>query len=229
MLKPKDILTKKVLQIEYIENKLSIQTIATKYKIKSVFSVFQAIKRHNLYRDTSPRSNKLTYEIIYKKYVIENKSIKEVAYETGFSDPDVIKRTLKKFNIEIRKHTYTDKQKLLNKGFKGINGKEFSKIKCSATIRKLEFNITAEYIWYLYKKQKSRCALSNRKIYLKHIKSNMIKTASLDRIDSTKGYIKGNVQWVHVDINYMKSDLPENEFIKLCSDIVRHTKNRYIY
>ena len=38
-------------------------------------------------------------------------------------------------------------------------------------------------------------------------------TASLDRIDSSKGYIKGNVQWVHKNINYMKQEMTNEEFL----------------
>ena len=44
-------------------------------------------------------------------------------------------------------------------------------------------------------------------------------TASLDRIDSSKGYIEGNIQWVHKDINRMKGDSSDNDFIKLCKII----------
>ena len=45
----------------------------------------------------------------------------------------------------------------------------------------------------------------------------MNKNASLDRIDSTVGYIEGNVHWVLWDINRMKWNIPHEEFIKLCS------------
>ena len=44
-------------------------------------------------------------------------------------------------------------------------------------------------------------------------------TASLDRIDSSKGYVKGNVQWVHKDINKMKTDFEQSIFIKLCKSV----------
>ena len=47
-------------------------------------------------------------------------------------------------------------------------------------------------------------------------------TASLDRIDSSKGYTKDNVQWVHKDINYIKRDLSDSEFITLCKKVATH-------
>jgi len=39
---------------------------------------------------------------------------------------------------------------------------------------------------------------------------------SLDRIDSSKGYIKGNVQWIHKDVNIMKNKFNQEYFIEMC-------------
>lgn len=50
------------------------------------------------------------------------------------------------------------------------------------------------------------------------------KTASLDRIDSSLGYIPGNVQWVHKSINQMKWDFPQSEFIEFCKLVAKHRK-----
>jgi hypothetical protein len=47
-------------------------------------------------------------------------------------------------------------------------------------------------------------------------------TASVDRIDSSKGYIKGNVQWVHKTINKMKWGYSQGEFIEFCEAVVKH-------
>jgi len=47
-------------------------------------------------------------------------------------------------------------------------------------------------------------------------------TASVDRIDSNKGYIKGNVQFVHKDINLMKNVLNIEYFIEMCKKIAKH-------
>lgn len=37
---------------------------------------------------------------------------------------------------------------------------------------------------------------------------------SLDRVDSSKGYIRGNIQWVTKRINWMKGDLSMEEFLE---------------
>ena len=41
-------------------------------------------------------------------------------------------------------------------------------------------------------------------------------TASLDRIDSDGAYTIDNVQWIHKDINRMKSNLKQENFIEYC-------------
>ena len=51
-------------------------------------------------------------------------------------------------------------------------------------------------------------------------------TASVDRIDSTKGYLKGNVQWVHKSINQMKSNRTDEEFIALCKAVALYNEGK---
>lgn len=95
----------------------------------------------------------------------------------------------------------------------------WGKIGRLATLGNREFNLTIEYGWELFLKQNRQCALSGAPLHF----ASSIKaynrgetTASLDRIDSTKGYIKGNVQWLHKCVNKMKSDLPQDIFIEMC-------------
>ncbi len=103
------------------------------------------------------------------------------------------------------------------KGYGEISGHMFWKIKNGAKHRNHEFNITIEYIWELFLKQNRRCLLSGIQLNLGDSKKNKNKpTASLDRIDNSKGYVEGNVQWVHVDINFMKQDLSQEELINYC-------------
>ena len=45
------------------------------------------------------------------------------------------------------------------------------------------------------------------------------KTASVDRIDSNKGYEKGNIQIVHKIVNRMKWSLNQKAFIWFCKKI----------
>ncbi len=92
--------------------------------------------------------------------------------------------------------------------------------------RGFEFSITPEFAWGLFLRQRQKCALSGRPIGFRDdggARSGRHKhTASLDRIDSTKGYTPDNVQWVHKTVNYMKQDLLEDEFISFCHSVAAH-------
>ena len=41
--------------------------------------------------------------------------------------------------------------------------------------------------------------------------------ASVDRIDSSKGYVIDNIQWVYRKINRMKNDVSDMDFVDLCT------------
>lgn len=91
----------------------------------------------------------------------------------------------------------------------------FRRFEQGAISRNLDFTITQEYISNLFINQNAKCVLSGIDITLPK-SSRECGTASLDRIDNTKGYIEGNVQWVHKDINKMKNTHTQDKFIEWC-------------
>lgn len=54
-----------------------------------------------------------------------------------------------------------------------------------------------------------------------------INKASLDRIDSSKGYVKGNVQWVTIQANIAKHTLNIHELYALAKKIVIKYEHDY--
>jgi len=101
-----------------------------------------------------------------------------------------------------------------------ISGCRLSRLKAGAKHNGLEYAVSPEYLWKLYQDQKGLCALSGVPIpFKKHKLSPHI--ASLDRIDSSIGYVEGNLQWVHTIVNFMKSDMKETEFVEWCDRISR--------
>lgn len=93
----------------------------------------------------------------------------------------------------------------------------WSRIKAHARERGISINVTLDYIVNLFNKQNGKCALSGIPISIPRLKTkNKYRTASLDRIDSTKGYEEGNLQWVHKNINQMKNKHTDKEFIEFC-------------
>lgn len=111
----------------------------------------------------------------------------------------------------------------LFKGYKEISKAYWTNIVLGAKQRNIEFDITIEYTWKLFEQQNRKCKLSN--LDLSFVSSYEMKsgikrgTASLDRIDSSKGYVEGNVQWVHKDVNKMKQSFTQERLIELCSRI----------
>lgn len=108
-----------------------------------------------------------------------------------------------------------------------ISGWFWTHIKRGAADRPtpVEFDITIEYAWQKFLEQEGKCALSGLKLEFEtgfHNAKN--RTASLDRIDSTKGYIEGNIQWVHKDINKMKWNYPQEKFIEFCKLVAGYKK-----
>jgi hypothetical protein len=91
-------------------------------------------------------------------------------------------------------------------------------LKAQAARRNIPFEITKEYAWALAENQNFKCALSDTDLVFVFNFRDEYKqhTASLDRIDSSKGYTLDNVQWVHKDINIMKNSASEEKFIKFC-------------
>lgn len=99
------------------------------------------------------------------------------------------------------------------------------RIQESAKRRNLECSISVEDIWNIYIKQSKKCLFTKQKIGFcdDRKKSNHIShTASLDRLDSTKGYIKENCCLVHKDINFMKQNFTVEQFIKYCKLIIEN-------
>lgn len=108
-------------------------------------------------------------------------------------------------------------------GLKYVTGVYYRCVKCGAKNRNLEFSITIEDMEDLLIKQNFKCKLSGLDIVIGYGIEKHEKTASLDRIDSSKGYTKDNIQWVHKKINWMKYNFSETEFIELCKKVYLHS------
>lgn len=108
-------------------------------------------------------------------------------------------------------------------GYEGIHGSKWSGIRCAAKRRNMAFEINIIDAWNLFEKQNRTCALTGLSIGFGKTYADG-NTASLDRIDSKKGYVEGNIQWVHKDVNKMKMDLSKERFLELCKMVTIHEK-----
>lgn len=112
-----------------------------------------------------------------------------------------------------------------HEGFGGIIGSMWYTICQNAATRGHEVTVDPEHIWRLYELQHGKCALTGVELVLpaRH-KDKWHTNASLDRIDSSKGYVEGNLQWVDKKINLMKRDLLQSEFLEMCMKVANYNK-----
>lgn len=97
-------------------------------------------------------------------------------------------------------------------GHELLTGRWLQQYRSDAAKKRREWSVTPEYLWALWLAQGGRCAYTGWA--LQHGRD-----ASLDRIDSSRGYAPDNVQWVHQDINRMKTDLSDKRFRELCAAV----------
>ena len=82
---------------------------------------------------------------------------------------------------------------------------------------RVSVELTVDEAWELFLRQERKCALSGLPLTISP--TGKYNDASIDRIDSSKGYIIENVQWVHKHINFMKRTYSQEYFIKMCKAV----------
>lgn len=116
-------------------------------------------------------------------------------------------RTLAK-TLETQKERFPDEPCIFK------NGGRFK----SSQAWKEAWEHNKQVIKNLLEKQNYKCALTGDLI-------NEL-TASIDRIDSNHGYTEGNIQLTTWEVNEMKSNYQQDEFINLCTKIYLHTQRK---
>ncbi len=109
----------------------------------------------------------------------------------------------------------------LFKGFGEISALYWHRLVNGARRRKIKMTVDIKYAWKLFLQQSRRCKFTDQLLHFR-MGSHDDTTASLDRIDSRKGYVRGNLQWVHKDINNMKQQFTNEHFIYYCRQVAVH-------
>lgn len=90
----------------------------------------------------------------------------------------------------------------------------------NAKNRDISFELDPKDLDNVLEQQNFQCKLSGIPISLPKNSDEFLLdrewTASVDRIDSSKNYTKDNIQFVHKDINKMKMNLSQKQFIEYC-------------
>lgn len=81
----------------------------------------------------------------------------------------------------------------------------------------ITFDIDFDYILTVYEEQEGKCFYA--KIPLE-FGTNGLRSASLERLDSTHGYVRGNVVLASKAMNHAKNRAPKDDFINFISQIM---------
>lgn len=90
----------------------------------------------------------------------------------------------------------------------------YNKFQKSAHSRGIEWDLDYDVFCSLFT---GRCSLTDWPISTDYRDC----TASLDRIDNSRGYLPNNVRWVHSMVNMCKNKYDENKFIEMCIAIAK--------
>jgi hypothetical protein len=90
--------------------------------------------------------------------------------------------------------------------------------------RSHEYNIDLQDLLNQWEKQSGTCIYSGVKLLHPNEGGNNINTASLDRINSKFGYIKGNIQFISTACNHAKNSMTHDEMIIFCKLISKNYK-----
>ncbi len=82
-------------------------------------------------------------------------------------------------------------------------------------------DLTAEYLVELYEKQQRKCALTGWKMTTTVGQGNVFSNVSVDRVESSKGYTKNNIQLVCRAANGFKNSLTTKQFVSLCKSVCK--------
>jgi hypothetical protein len=150
-----------------------------------------------------------------KNYTLDN-------CEWIYKPLNVMKRTMSVTEFISLAKLVTNPVKEQSPEFMKIQNRLFKKLRSRAKYNEHEFSIDLDYLQSLFDNQLGLCSYTGKKLSLPESFTQLRKgfyTASLDRIDSSHGYIAGNIQWVLRDINRMKLNLNDSEYRNICKQI----------
>lgn len=205
-------------EIDFVKN--SIDKMTSKEMAKVLKRSYKSVCHTKLCIKNYEKTKIATKEELYQKYIVEEQSTVDMANFYNCS-ATIIRSSLIANNV-VRDKQISGKRKnsKIWSGHGEISGSFFGNIRRRANKNNIFFDITIEYAWGLYLEQNRKCKISGVDIEF----LNQDTRASLDRIDSSIGYVEGNVQWVHKQVNFMKQTMSDQELINWCKLIVENNK-----
>lgn len=211
------ILTKELLEREYLDNNKSAKTIAKEIGC-SKQSVLRALKRYGIERreilkDLTGKRFGLLTVIKFAEYDKFGRSKWWCKCDSGpeliVSSTRLIEGITKSCGCLKNRKGKSNPRWI---GTENISGSLWYRINKNAKRRKIPVKVSLDDIDRLLASQDYRCALSGLSIEC----LSKQPSGSLDRIDCSEPYTISNLQWTHKDINVMRMNLTVDRFIYLC-------------
>jgi hypothetical protein len=108
--------------------------------------------------------------------------------------------------------------------YRGIRVSWFNQFKSGAADRGLNWDLTLDDVANLLQEQDYKCALTGWSIEFPESGHPQAAPASIDRIDSKKAYTKENTQLLTRQVNMMKQQYSQEDFIKVCHAVSANYK-----
>lgn len=141
--------------------------------------------------------------------------------EEGFIGPIISRSTLwARFNADkLKERDAVKSQTLVGKLTNLVTQSKYRASKSG-----LGHEVNCKFLQGLWDKQKGLCALSGLEMTIRGERGTdqYWNSVSIDRIDSSKGYLIGNVQLVCTGVNYMKKDMSDEMFIHFCKTVTEN-------
>jgi hypothetical protein len=107
-------------------------------------------------------------------------------------------------------------------------GRTVSKTRYRAEVQKgIHFHINIDHVMKLLVEQDGKCSYTGWEMEFTRggdLHGCNPMGCTIDRIDSTKGYVKGNVHLVCWIVNKTKSDLTSEQFLTICESVFKNAK-----
>lgn len=101
------------------------------------------------------------------------------------------------------------------------------RIKYSSKKKNNAFDVDLDYLKNLWEKQHGICPITKEQLELRtHTSKNVAHpySASLDRIDNNKGYVKGNVRFVSLIFNYARNNFSDSDVLEFCHKVTKNNE-----
>lgn len=89
-------------------------------------------------------------------------------------------------------------------------------------------DLDLSYLKELFDNQQGKCPFTGWNLILPKstygFKEKLPSNASLDRIDNSKGYIKGNVRFISLMANYARNRFSDYEVIEFCNSVSKYNE-----